>query len=116
MRSAFGTTGIMGYAYTPVTEAVLNFGFIGPFIVFAVLSILTVKLVKNADRVPGFYFLCFAFVVDFNRGDVGGLFYSLVVAGSAFWFMAKVSRLRWAPRMLRDAWPSSPRAETVPAV
>jgi hypothetical protein len=116
MRTAFGTTGIMGYAYTPVTEALLNFGFIGPFVVFSILSILMVKLVKNADRVPGFYFLCFAFVVDFNRGDVGGLFYSLVVAGFAFWFMAKVSRLRWAPRMLRDAWPSSPRAETVPAV
>ena len=116
MRAAFGTTGMMGYAYTPVTEAVLNFGFIGPLLVFSVISILMVKLVKNADRIPGFYFICFAFVIDFNRGDVGGLFYSIVVAGSAFWFMAQVSRLRWAPRALRDAWPASSRGETVPAV
>lgn len=116
MRSAFGTTGLMGYAYTPVTEAFLNFGFIGPFLVFAIISILMVKLVKRADQVPGFYFICFAFVIDFNRGDVGGLFYSIVCAGSAFWFMAQVSRLRWAPKVVRDAWPSSARAETAPAI
>jgi oligosaccharide repeat unit polymerase len=107
MRAAFGTTGMMGYAYTPVTEAFLNFGFVGPFIVFSILSILLVKLVKNADVRPGFYFLCFAFVLDFNRGDVGGLFYSLVCAGTAFYFMSQVSKLRWAPKALRDAWPQT---------
>jgi hypothetical protein len=111
LRDAFGTTGQMGYAYTPVTEAVLNFGWVGPFVVFSILSILTVKLVKQADLRPGFYFICFAFVVDFNRGDVGGLFYSLVFAGGAFWFMSLVSRLRWAPKMLRDAWPATDSGE-----
>ena len=115
MRDAFGTIGMMGYAYTPVTEAFLNFGWVGPFIVFATLSILMVKLVKYADLRPGFYFICFSFVVDFNRGDVGGLFYSIVCAGSAFWLMHLVSRLRWAPTPLRGAWPEAPAADAAPA-
>jgi hypothetical protein len=112
MRDAFGTIQMMGYAYTPVTEAVLNFGFVGPFIVFGILSILMVKLVKNADMRPGFYFICFALVVDFNRGDVGGLFYSIVCMGAAFWFMSIVSRMRWAPKAIRDTWPASPPGDT----
>lgn len=115
MRDAFGTIEMMGYAYTPVTEAVLNFGWVGPFIVFGIMSILFVKLVKYADMRPGFYFICFAMVVDFNRGDVGGLFYSIVCIGAAFWFMGNVSRLRWAPKVIRDAWPATPPSETAPA-
>jgi hypothetical protein len=57
MRDAFGTTGMMGYAYTPVTEAVINFGWVGPFLVFSILSLLMVKLVRNVNLRPGFYFL-----------------------------------------------------------
>lgn len=107
MRDAFGTTSLMGFAYTPVTEAFLNFSFAGPFIVFAVLSILMVKLVRNADARLGLYFVCFALVVDFNRGDWGGTFYSLCVVGGAYWFMTVVSRLRWAPRSVRPMWPAA---------
>ncbi|MEO5588796.1 MAG: hypothetical protein ABIS03_04350, partial [Gemmatimonadaceae bacterium] len=39
MRDAFGTTGLMGFAYTPVTEAFINFSWVGPFIVFSILSL-----------------------------------------------------------------------------
>ncbi|MFN2603835.1 MAG: oligosaccharide repeat unit polymerase [Gemmatimonadaceae bacterium] len=108
MRDAFGTTEIMGYAYTPVTEAVLNFGLVGPAIFFAILSILMVKLVKNADLRPGLYFICFSVVVDFNRGDVPGTFYQVVCIGAAFWFMHFLSRVRWAPRILRATFPEAP--------
>ncbi len=112
MRDAFGSTEMMGYAYTPVTEAVLNFGVVGPAIFFGVLSILLVKLVKDADLRPGLYFLCFSVVVDFNRGDVGGTFYQLVCMGAAFWFMHLVSRIRWAPRILRDTFPETAQVNT----
>ena len=88
----------MGFAYTPVTEAFLNFWYVGPFIVFTVLSLLLVKLVKNSYAHPGLYFVAFALVVDFNRGDWGGTFYALMVVGGAYWFMTVVSRLTWAPR------------------
>ena len=104
MRDAFGTTTLMGFAYTPVTEAFLNFSWVGPFIVFAILSLLMVKLVRNADAHPGLYFLCFAFVVDFNRGDFAGTFYSLIVAGGAYALMQFVSRLSWTPSNQQAAW------------
>jgi len=104
MRDAFGAVNLMGYAYTPVTEAYINFGWVGPFIVLSLLSLGMVKLVKHADAHPGLYFVCFALVIDFNRGDFGGLFYSVVVVGSAYWFMGHVSRLTWVPRALRSTW------------
>jgi hypothetical protein len=116
MRDAFGTTGLMGFAYTPVTEAFLNFSFVGPFIVFAVLSILLVKLVRNADAHPGLYFVCFALVVDFNRGDWGGTFYALSVVGGAYWLMTIVSRLRWFPSRTRRIWPDSSPQGGAPAI
>ncbi|MEO8576094.1 MAG: hypothetical protein ABI556_05315 [Gemmatimonadales bacterium] len=97
MRDAFNTTTMMGFAYTPVTEAFLNFSWVGPFMIFTIVSLLLVKLVRNADAHPGLYFIAFALVVDFNRGDFGGTLYSLVVMGGAYALMAFVSRLRWNP-------------------
>lgn len=114
MRDAFGTTGLMGFAYTPVTEAFLNFWWVGPFVVFAVLSLAMVKLVRNASAHPGLYFVCFALVVDFNRGDFGGAFYSVAVVGGAYALMSLVSRLRWAARREQPVWHPSQRSE--PAV
>jgi oligosaccharide repeat unit polymerase len=96
LRDAFGYTALMGYAYTPVTEAFLNFGWVGPFVVFAILSWAMVKLVKNADAHPGIYFISFALVVDFNRGDFGGMFYTMVAIGLTYYMMQVVSNLRWA--------------------
>jgi hypothetical protein len=104
MRDAFGSVELMGFAYTPVTEAFLNFGWVGPFLVFSLLSLGMVKLVRNADRLVGLYFIAFALVLDFNRGDSGGTFYQLVVTGAAFWAMTIVSRLRWAPKPWRETW------------
>jgi hypothetical protein len=104
MRDAFGTIGMMGYAYTPVTEAFLNFGWVGPFVFHVLLSIAMVKLVKHADAHPGLYFVCFSLVVDFNRGDFGGTLYGLLIVGAAYWTMGILSRLRWAPGRLRATW------------
>jgi hypothetical protein len=101
MRDAFGTTTLMGWAYTPVTEAFLNFSYVGPFLVFAIVSLLLVKLVRNADAHPGLYFISFALVVDFHRGDFAGTFYSLVVMGGAYALMIFVSRLVWHPSSMR---------------
>jgi hypothetical protein len=106
MRDAFGTIGIMGYAYTPVTEAYLNFAWIGPFLVFSIMSLLMVKLVKNANIRPGLYFISFALIVDFNRSDAGSTLYSFGIIGGAFFGMSVLSRIRWAPRVVRGAFPS----------
>jgi oligosaccharide repeat unit polymerase len=97
MRDAFGSTSLIGFAYTPVTEAFLNFSWPGPFVVFGILSILTVKLVRNAERHTGLYFILFALVVDFHRGEFAGTFYAFCFVGGAYAFMRFISRLRWAP-------------------
>ena len=99
LRDTYGhVAGLMGYAYTPVTEAFLNFGWVGPFVIFAILSLLMVKLVRHADAHPGLYFISFAMVVDFNRGDFGGMFYTMVAIGASYYMMHFVSTLRWAGR------------------
>jgi len=113
MRDAFGSTGLIGFAYTPVTEAFLNFSWVGPFIVFAIFSLLLVKLVRNADVHPGFYFICFALVVDFQRGEFAGIFYALTFVGGAYAFMLLVSRLRWAPT---PAMKAAARARPAPVL
>jgi hypothetical protein len=106
MRDAFGSTAMMGYAYTPVTEAYLNFGYLGPFMVFTLLALGMSWLVKNANRHPGFYFLSFGMVLDFNRGNFGETLYPMVVMAASYWAMDIASRITWAPRRWRSAWPS----------
>lgn len=106
MRDAFGTTALMGYAYTPVTEAYLNFGVFGPFLIFSIVSVLLVKLVREVDRHVGLYFISFALVVDFNRGDTAGTLYQLVVVGAAYTLMLYASRLRWIPERMQEVFSS----------
>ncbi|HEX6573625.1 MAG TPA: hypothetical protein VF042_01525 [Gemmatimonadaceae bacterium] len=106
MRDAFGSTNLIGFAYTPVTEAFLNFAWVGPFLIFAIISILLVKLVRNADAHPGLYFVLFATVVDFHRGEFGLIFYALCFVGGAYIFMQFVSRLRWAPPKIAGVRPA----------
>ena len=74
-----------------------------------------VKLVRSADARPGLYLVSFAFVVDFHRGDSGGTFYALAVALGAYALMTFVSRLRWARRPVRRAWPGTPGSAAGPA-
>ncbi|HZI99495.1 MAG TPA: O-antigen polymerase [Gemmatimonadaceae bacterium] len=113
MRDAFGTTGLIGFAYTPVTEAFLNFSWVGPFLVFSIFSLMLVKLVKNAHVHPGLYFILFALVVDFHRGEFAFIFYSLCFIGGAYAFQLLVSRIRWAPTEAMKAAARAPRPAPV---
>ena len=107
MRDKFGSIFLMGFAYTPVTEAFINFGWLGPFVMFSLLSIIMVKLVRNADLYPGLYFFAFAYVLDFNRGDFGGTLYSLIFVAGGYAVIRFISRLRWAPDRARVGWRAS---------
>jgi hypothetical protein len=104
-RDAFGDAIVPGYGYTPLTEGFINFSWIGPFIVLCLLSLATVKLVRNADIRPGLYFICFSMAVDFHRGDFSGTLYVLVIVPLAYWLMSVVSRITWAPKAVRTTWP-----------
>ncbi|HZK78252.1 MAG TPA: O-antigen polymerase [Gemmatimonadaceae bacterium] len=108
MRDAFGTIRLMGFAYTPVTEAFLNFGFVGPFVVFSIVSLLMVKLIRAVDEHPGLYFISFAIVVDFNRGEFAGTVYEVTMVGAAYVLMLFVSRLQWAPPRMKTMFAAPP--------
>ncbi len=110
-RDKFGDVIVPGYAYTPITEAYINFSVVGPFIVLSLISLSTVFLVKNARRWPLLYFLCFALALDFNRGDSAGVLYSLVVIGAAFVIMKFVSGIEWTPRVFENMWPAPSLAD-----
>ncbi|MEP6506710.1 MAG: hypothetical protein ABJC63_00685 [Gemmatimonadales bacterium] len=115
MRDAYGSVELMGFAYTPVTEAFLNFGFVGPFLIFSIISLLLVKLVRSVDEHPGLYFIVFALVVDFNRGDFGGSLYEMTMVGAAYGFMLFCSRLRSSPSTARKfmSGPASASASSI---
>jgi len=75
------TGGGQGYAFTPTTEAYLNFGLLGPIIIHFFLGIFLVKLVKNVSLNHNLltYIIFFSLVFDFMRGDFSGITYQLLV-------------------------------------
>lgn len=69
-----------GFAYTPVSEAYLNFGFLGPFIIFFFVAMLFDFILKtNSYDLNYIYFLSYGLVFDFCRGDIASIFYAFVV-------------------------------------
>ena len=112
-RDQFGDAIVPGYAYTPVTEAFINFSFVGPFVVMSLVSLATVLLVKHARRRPMLYFTSFALTLEFNRGSSAGVLYFLVVVGVAYALMRVVSRIEWSPKSLHGMWPPPIAVERV---
>lgn len=112
-REKFGDVIVPGFAYTPITEAYINFSFVGPFIVLSLISLATVFLVRHARERPLLYFLCFSLVLDFNRGESAGVLYSLVVIGAAFALMRFVSQIQWVPQAFQAIWPPPSLADSV---
>ncbi|MDQ3244249.1 MAG: hypothetical protein M3Q09_11010 [Gemmatimonadota bacterium] len=96
LLDAFGSTQTIGFAYTPVTEAFINFSWVGPFIVLSILSVGSIWLIRNVNAHPGFYFIVFAMMLDFNRGEFSGSFYAVVCVSAGYVMMLVVSRLTWA--------------------
>jgi hypothetical protein len=75
-------------AYTPVTEAFVNFKWMGPFVVMVLLSFFMSYLIRYIERFSLLYFLCFAFIVDFNRGEFALTVYSLIIVWLGYLFTA----------------------------
>ena len=71
-----------GYAYTPVSEAYLNFGIIGPFIVFFLLAVFLDYIIRSfskSGKLNYVYFLFYGLIFDLCRGDFASIFYAIVV-------------------------------------
>ena len=75
----FGTTQWQGYAFTPITEAFLNFAWVGPFMVMALLGFMANGLVRFKGINYGYYLIFLSMVPDFNRGEAAAIMYALVI-------------------------------------
>lgn len=81
VNKTFGE-GSQGYAYTPVTEAYLNFGVLGPLFVFVLFSFVLSLLVRKftLSSISFVYFLLYSFVFDFCRGTFATVIYQVLVS------------------------------------
>jgi len=81
VNKTFGE-GSQGYAYTPVTEAYLNFGILGPLFVFVLFSLAFSQLIRkfNFSSISFVYFLLYSFVFDFCRGTFATVIYQVLVS------------------------------------
>lgn len=81
VNETFGE-GSQGYAYTPVTEAYLNFGVLGPLFVFVLFALSLSQLVRrfNSYSISFVYFLLYSFVFDFCRGTFATVIYQVFVS------------------------------------
>ena len=82
----FGTTSVQGYAYTPITEAFVNFSWFGPLIVMCMFGFIMNWLVRNWRRYPSIYFISLAYIVDFNRGEFSTHIYGLIIVWCCYRF------------------------------
>ncbi|MBV5280935.1 MAG: oligosaccharide repeat unit polymerase [Paludibacter sp.] len=81
VNETFGE-GSQGYAYTPVTEAYLNFGILGSLFVFLLFALFLSQLVRrfNSYSISFVYFLLYSFVFDFCRGTFATVIYQVFVS------------------------------------
>ncbi len=86
--------GSQGYAYTPVTEAYLNFGVLGPLFVFVIFSLSLSQLVLkfNSYSISFVYFMLYSFVFDFCRGTFATVIYQIVVSLLFYFIIDKLIR------------------------
>ena len=81
--------GGQGYAFMPVTEAYLNFGFIGPILIFMIIGFLF-SLVEYKNNLI-FRFLLITMSIDFCRTEISTFIYQLFFTGLIFFFFKKIN-------------------------
>jgi len=72
--------GWSGYAYTPVTEAYLNFGLFGPFIIYVIIGLILNSFVEDVCKngITYKYLVAYSVIFNFCRGDVASTIYMLL--------------------------------------
>ena len=76
LERKYGRNKTIGFAYNPVTESFVNFGYVGSFLVFFLLGRFLVFLSNYKNQV--FNFLIFITLIDFCRGEMGTYLYQLL--------------------------------------
>ena len=76
LERKYGRNKTIGFAYNPVTESFVNFGYFGSFLVFFLLGRFLVFLLNYKNQV--FNFLIFITLIDFCRGEMGTYLYQFL--------------------------------------
>jgi hypothetical protein len=78
-------------AFHPITEAYINFSWIGPFFVFFILCFFMSYLVKHAKKYNILYLLVYMKIFDFNRGEFSLLIYEIIFIYIGYLITIKLS-------------------------
>lgn len=73
IKKFYGSRHLMGFAYTPVSEAFINFGVMGPFLIYLLIGYILSFIQTNKNQIYNFLF--FVMILDFCRGEFGGFLY-----------------------------------------
>lgn len=90
LEKKYGRNKTIGFAYSPVTESFINFGYIGPLLVFFLLGRFLTFIQGYKNQV--YNFIVFILIIDFCRSEMSGYLY-LVVFISLF-FLTKQVKLK----------------------
>ena len=85
IKRNFGSRYTMGFAYTPVTEAFVNFGYIGPFLFYLLVGLVVNAITNRKNQIVNFIF--FTMILDFCRGEMGTFFYQFFFTGFFLFFL-----------------------------
>lgn len=71
---------MMGFAFTPVSEAYINFGIIGPSLLYVFYGLLFNYLIcKQHKYFKFYYFILYGLIFDFCRGEFASIFYAFFI-------------------------------------
>lgn len=73
IKKFYGNKTVIGFAYTPVSEAFINFGVLGPFFIYLIFGYCLAYIQRNKNQILNFIF--FTMILDFCRGEIGTFFY-----------------------------------------
>lgn len=85
----------MGFAFTPTTEAFLNFGYVGPFLMFFIFGSFINHLIKRSNTKGKWlaYLVFYSLSFEIFRGDFPSLFYQLIIIFFFLWIL-EASKLK----------------------
>lgn len=95
MVSLPGQDFIMGYAYTPITEAFVNFGVFSVLILPFLVSSLSYFSEVISIRYPLFSIIMLSQVLNFQRSEISSLLFETILLTMAFVFCDSLSRVKF---------------------
>lgn len=91
LKKFFGSKKMIGFAYTPVSEAFVNFGALGPMFIYAIFGGIISYIQNRKNQIVNFVF--FAMILDFSRSEIGSFVYLFVIMSLFIWILPRVKKV-----------------------